>query len=302
MLRAIVVAALVMLTCVGPLNAQSQPPPSTPTVIGDPQQEESTFRDEPAAPKEREPEVRPPAIETAPTPDAAPNTPQKHEKHEEESATDWWSRVPNLMLVIFTAILAGCTVLLTWIARRQNQMMRTIERAYVKMSHHSRREYPALNINLQAGTATVTINIRNFGRTPAEVTDVFLALAFDDLPPPGSYILPPGHQQTRVYLVTQDKFNHYVPFTGLDPDALMAVMEDEERKLWLYGYVDYRDRFGTRHRGGYMRRYERFDRTAAPDALGHLPERYNNLVFDPTPGFNYDRERERGEGNDWNEN
>lgn len=179
MLRAIVVAALVMLTCVGPLNAQSQPPPSTPTVIGDPQQEESTFRDEPAAPKEREPEVRPPAIETAPTPDAAPNTPQKHEKHEED---------------------------------------------------------------------------------------------------------------------------HYVPFTGLDPDALMAVMEDEERKLWLYGYVDYRDRFGTRHRGGYMRRYERFDRTAAPDALGHLPERYNNLVFDPTPGFNYDRERERGEGNDWNEN
>ena len=131
---------------------------------------------------------------------------------------------------------------------------------------------------------------------------MFLALAFDDLPPPGSYILPPGHQQTRVYLVTQDKFNHYVPFTGLDPDALMAVMEDEERKLWLYGYVDYRDRFGTRHRGGYMRRYERFDRTAAPDALGHLPERYNNLVFDPTPGFNYDRERERGEGNDWNEN
>lgn len=209
----------------------------------------------------------------------------------------------TLITAIATAFIGAFTLALWMTTSDQLRHARRVERAYVTMSHHSRMGNPGLKIDPGAGTVAVRIGVRNYGRTPADVTDVFLALAFDALPPPHSYVLPPGHQQTRAFLVTQSDFNYHRTFDGLDSNDLFAVMEDEgeKRKLWLYGYVDYRDSFGTRHRGGYMRRYERFNRMGTPDALGQLPERKNNLVFDPTLEFNFDRRRRRGEGNDWGE-
>ena len=44
----------------------------------------------------------------------------------------------------------------------------------------------------------------------------------------------------------------------------------------LLTYVDYRDAFGDRYRSGYARRY-------VPAAAA------NNLVFETTEGYNYDR-------------
>ena len=280
--------------------AQSQPPTPTPTETSQPPQADTEHRNEHAAQAERDAEPGSAVFEVAPTPDTAPDAPQKREKREKESATDWWLTVFTGIVALFTVFLAVCTGLLTCVARRQNQMTRTIERAYVTMSHDSGQENPGLTIKPEAGTATVIINVRNYGSTPADVTDVFLDLAFEALPAPGSYILPPGHQQTRAFLVTQNEFNYHRTFTGLDSNDLFAATE-EGRKLWLYGYVDYRDSFGTRHRGGYMRRYERFDHTVPSGPLGMPPERDNNLVFDATRRFNYDRLRKRGEGNDWDE-
>ncbi len=295
---AILVAALVMLTCIGSLGAQSQPPVPTPTESSQPPQAEPPRADQPTADGGPEGEAGTTVIEPAQTPNAAAKAAQKHEKREAESATDWFTGA----VALFTGLLVICTGIWIWIAHRQNQIMRTIERAYVTMSHHSESGNPSLKIDPTEGTATVAIKVRNYGRTPAEVTDVFLALAFDALPPPHSYVLPPGHQQTRAFLVTQSEFNYHRTFGGLDPNDLMAVMEEvEERKLWLYGYVDYRDSFGTRHRGGYMRQYCRFDHSVPPQVPGVPVESENNLIFDPTPKFNYDRRRRRGEGNDWDE-
>ena len=58
--------------------------------------------------------------------------------------------------------------------------------------------------------------------------------------------------------------------------------------LCLLGYVDYMDAFEQRHRFGYARQF-------VPNT------RENNLVFITKPGYNYDRERKHGEGNDWDD-
>ncbi len=58
--------------------------------------------------------------------------------------------------------------------------------------------------------------------------------------------------------------------------------------IYVFGYVDYIDRFNMRHRSGFARYY----------MLGAKP---NNLMVLTQPGYNYDRERQHGEGNDWDE-
>ena len=60
--------------------------------------------------------------------------------------------------------------------------------------------------------------------------------------------------------------------------------------LYLIGYVDYIDQFGQRHRGGYARMYK---------PLTVLLQNQNNLFYVIQEGYNYDRLRKRGEGEDW---
>ena len=88
-------------------------------------------------------------------------------------------------------------------------------------------------------------------------------------------------------------------FFHWDDTVTPADLEDiraGRKFLYVFGYVDYRDLFGVRHRGGYARRYEPLVDKAEPNN----PNR-NNLVFADEPRYDYDRERKRGEGNDWDE-
>jgi hypothetical protein len=76
-------------------------------------------------------------------------------------------------------------------------------------------------------------------------------------------------------------------------------------------YVDYIDQFGKRHRSGYGRLYYHWAEIKGPQpndpgvpSRQAVEQRYmtrNNLVFMTQAGYNYDRERKEGEGNDWNE-
>ena len=78
----------------------------------------------------------------------------------------------------------------------------------------------------------------------------------------------------------------------VQPQLLLAS-QINARRIRLIGYVDYIDKFGVRHRGGYAREF---------DHVRHVlskPEKRNNLVFLNKRGYNYDRPRKRGEGNDW---
>ena len=87
-------------------------------------------------------------------------------------------------------------------------------------------------------------------------------------------------------------------FAGVVTESLRAV-ELKMNKLWLYGYVDYIDQFGQRHRAGWARLYEpdRDDRQYYPSDDDFAKR--SNLVFVAEEGYNYDRERMPREGNDW---
>ena len=63
-------------------------------------------------------------------------------------------------------------------------------------------------------------------------------------------------------------------------------MDAGTQRLIVYGYVDYIDQFGQRHRAGFGRQY-------------HPSATTNNMVFPDTGPFNYDCERQVGEGIDW---
>jgi hypothetical protein len=73
-------------------------------------------------------------------------------------------------LAIFTFLLVIVTGGLVLLGFRQEKSTRTIERAYVKMSHVSP---PGLDIR-ESRWCTVIIEIQNYGNTPADICDVYL--------------------------------------------------------------------------------------------------------------------------------
>jgi hypothetical protein len=173
------------------------------------------------------------------------------------------------------------------------------ERAYVTIAHMS----PGLDIQKDEKGASwgwVTVRVKNFGRTPARVTDVLLK----PIILPKDEILPdiPNYARKREtrkipkgFIVSNDEI-----FYG-ETYSLLPGIEAGTHKFWLCGYVDYIDQFGQRHRGGYARVYD-----APSDSRGRYRddkdfETRNNLRFVQQDGYNYDRPRQKGEGNDWDE-
>lgn len=162
----------------------------------------------------------------------------------------------------------------------------TSERAYVKMSHVE--PGVVFEENPTVRWCEVTVRVENGGRTPAKVTDARLTAWVRDweepLPPfpdireqsddsvPNAFLLPGDsfHVTRRFPLGKIDSPN---PRTG-------------DVRLCIFGFIDYIDAFEQRHRAGYAREFR--------------DERGNNLFFVDRPGYNYDRQRQSGEGNDWN--
>ncbi|MGH7258123.1 MAG: hypothetical protein ACREIM_07075 [Nitrospiraceae bacterium] len=103
----------------------------------------------------------------------------------------------------------------------------------------------------------------------------------------------------QAFLVENEEVFHTHPEFF---DAYTRVqIRVESRRLYVFGYIDYIDQFGERHRAGYARAYiAGKDFTGAyspPDAF----DARNNLDLLTEPGYNYDRRRQPGEGHDWNE-
>lgn len=162
----------------------------------------------------------------------------------------------------------------------------TSERAYVKMSHVP----PGLIFqeNQTVNWCEVTVKVENGGRTPAKVTDVRLTAwvrAWEDPLPP----IPDIREQAvdsapNGFLLPGDYF--YVTRTFPLGKKGSPNPRTGDVRLCIFGLIDYIDAFEKRHRAGYARQFE--------------DERENNLFFVDRPGYNYDRHRQPGEGNDWN--
>jgi hypothetical protein len=68
-------------------------------------------------------------------------------------------------------------------------------------------------------------------------------------------------------------------------DEERLAVDDGTQKMIIFGYADYIDQFGIRHRAGYGRLY--------------IDSQVNNLAYPDTGPFNYDRIRLPDEGIDW---
>jgi len=147
---------------------------------------------------------------------------------------------------------------------------RTIERAYVKISH------TAPGLGYGSNNVVVQLALKNFGKTPARISKVVLKAKSlspgEKLPERPDYSNNQYEKRVDAFLVTDDEI--FVDCNmQLDPNAIRDVQLGKNR-LIVCGYVDYADQFGVRHRSGYGREYE-----------GGLK---NNLIYLTQPGYNYD--------------
>lgn len=251
-------------------------------------------------------------VVTQPTPDQKQHT---SDNKAEQSYYDWfWPPVWSNWALILVAMLAARIALRTLsVIERQAEAARVAaaaaleeakaitlsERAYVKMSHRP----PGLKPIAASPVYEVHLQVKNFGRTPATVTSVVLApkiLSHDDpLPTTPEYTPGTGQHIRRIFLVREDEFFTYQHFTILSPD--FGLIENGTKDLCIYGYVDYMDQFGTRYRAGYARRYDPRENIRPPDISDEAFRNRSNLHYVTQPGYNYDRPRQPGEGNDWDE-
>lgn len=172
-------------------------------------------------------------------------------------------------------------------AKTQSESIIRAERAYVKMSHVQ----PGINFHNGGGAFDVVVGVKNFGRTPAYVTDALIKHLILPITKPLPSV--PNYERTdrdrtpvKGFLVTNDEIFLRLLFP-FGQEHILPISTSSER-LYLYGYVDYIDQFGQRHRGGYARVYNN-DSPA------------NNLDVVSQDRYNYDRLRKKGEGIDWNE-
>ena len=195
-------------------------------------------------------------------------------------ANDWIAA--GSIAIVFATIALGA---IAWV---QIQTSRAELRAYVKMSH--------LPPGLDTETLTIRIRVKNFGKTPARVTDLLIKpLVLTDgttsLPDPDYSVSEKEIGESKqAFLVTNDKIfvTRKLPLSPAD----LAAIKDGLRSLYVYGYVDYIDAFKRRHRGGYGRVF-------VPSLDTGPPQKRNNLNVVADGRYNYDRPRKPGEGNDW---
>ena len=212
---------------------------------------------------------------------------------------DWLISRPTDQYIAFFTLLTLGAITAQWLAmRRANQHFHASERAYVKLSHRA----PGVDW-LSNTSCVVRLRVKNFGATPADVTDVLMAhrvvSANGDLPeepPYGSG--EPDRMPEQFFLVKDDEFTTSEVFEVTPQER--ADINGATSLLLVFGYVDYIDKFGSRHRGGYARMYDyAIDQTRPPIISHDDYARRNNLPNFPHRAYNYDRLRKPSEGNDW---
>lgn len=193
----------------------------------------------------------------------------------------------TVVLGIFTALLFFATKKLTILAANQDESTKTIARAYVKISPFS----PGINF-VMPGIFYVRVEVKNWGNTPANVTDVMLKAIV--LNPDESLPLNPNYTRVRiesehhVFLVAGEGFIYSNPEAFKIQDSDISCVENGSKELYVIGYVDYTDGFGRGYRGGFARRYWHVADSKSD------PARYanrQNLMFVTQEGYNYDEER-----------
>ena len=214
------------------------------------------------------------------------------EKHEDGANPEWFTAIGTIVLAVITVFLAAFTYFL-WrstseLVKNTKDSDRILERAYIKMSHMGEGLKPGSTI----GHYSADIRVENHGNTPGEVTDLhcYIYIGNKDERLPENPDAERGNQRPlRVFLAAREHFD----FRPQDFTVNVSELEEchiGKKILYLIAHVDYRDRFGIRHRAGYARQQDY-----------NASKGINNWVFVTQAGYNYDRIRKKGEGDDWDD-
>jgi hypothetical protein len=180
-------------------------------------------------------------------------------------------------------------------ARASAEHVKAAERAFAKMSGCAPGIIPDIS-----GLFRIKVSIRNFGRTPATISDIVLNRVVlphgNPLPQVPQYERQDG-QITGGFLVANEEM-FFERFYRITREEMISV-RDLQSDLYLIGYLDYRDQFGVRHRAGYARVYRPLIDDRGSYRSDDEYEARTNLVFVRENGYNYDRPRLPEEGNDW---
>jgi hypothetical protein len=299
---------LALLFAGGKLEAQSQPPSPTPSKLSGPPQKQPAAQTNATQYPERQPSAIPILKGEAEPREHADTKDQQTSQEDDKAASD---RLANWLMVVFNGLLVIITVALGWIAWIQNKTTHTIERGYIGLSHYppgiefTDLKEPFVIDGVERKSFTVSLQVKNWGNTPGTVTAVHVEHHIgDSLPDRPAYGTREEDEAGFLGPNSSFRFERRIVITA----EQRAAIAGDRIGLWLIGYVDYIDRFNGRHRSGYARRYDPDVDVMIEYAAGRADrgvfnkERYdkrNNLPIEPKPGYNYDRPRKKGEGNDW---
>ena len=241
----------------------------------------------------------PPTSEQQSNISGTPETEERQRDQDQKSATERGLLWFTAMLAVATIALVVATVGLVFFAKTQIEDSRINQRAYVRMSHGP----PGIDVKVNTGLLYINMGIKNFGNTPANITDIMFKVVVMS---PKNAPLPtiPDYSSDRTvfpkaFLVSQEEFFIF-HILRIAPEEIISV-RDWSADLYIIGFVDYIDKFGDRHRGGYARKYAvgRDDRPSYE--FDEQFAKRNNLIFVTEAGYNYDGLRISGEGDDWNQ-
>lgn len=157
----------------------------------------------------------------------------------------------------------------------QANVLTSSERGYAKMSHCQ-----PLNLEDTAGSVRFKMEIKNWGRTPIQVSGLLLFPhildANEPLPKDPPYR---GNDRRSAHALLVSGENFFF-FQYVSAGENYRAVRGGTKILYLIGYVDYTDKFGIKRRGGYARQYDPEER---------------DLVFVSQENYNYDRNRKEGE-------
>jgi hypothetical protein len=110
-----------------------------------------------------------------------------------------------------------------------------IQRAYVKISH----SLPGVEVN-PSGNFWLQASIKNFGQTPARVTDIVIkpvvVARHEPLPTIPDYTCEDTGPPLRAFLVKDDEF--FLPRHFLIAQHQMKQVREHSADLYVIGFVD----------------------------------------------------------------
>lgn len=331
---AVIVTACSLLAC---LHAQSQPPTPGGRKLerSQPQRQPEEVQRQPSA-NPRGTDESPVVVKIQPTLKTHAEADDEKRKEDAEAAAHWWTVALGIATGILGVLQLGAIGFQVRLAFRQNKIieqqsaiMAGQRQAADKQSEHMRdgleisrlsvettraieRGYVSIEamppgVRFPMGSSDLVVRVTNHGHTPTRITDLkfraFVLRRGDyELPKYPDYVgqqLDMPHWPTTGFLVSGANFESYVCLRAERPSSGYDV-ETGDGTLYLLAYCDYIDTFGARHRVGWARAYDSWRGWRKPEGMSdEAYASFNNLEFVHAPGYNYERQREQGDGRDW---